>query len=155
LPNKYNLLSYKLNNKIYITIVKINIFRNFLFNLITYMTTFRFKKNHDFYKRLNESDRIMRKYPSKLPVIVEKHESYADIPDIDRSKYLVPNDITMAEFMYVIRKRIHITPDKSIYLFVDNLGMVPTSYTAIQVYEQAQDKDGFLYIKYCGESTFG
>lgn len=119
------------------------------------MTSFKFKRNHDFCKRVNESDRIMRKYPKKIPVIVEKHQTYSDIPDIDRSKYLVPNDITMAEFMYVIRKRIKITPDKSIYLFVDNLGMVPTSYSMRQVYEQAQDNDGFLYIKYCGESTFG
>ena len=61
----------------------------------------------------------------------------------------------MAEFMYVIRKRIRISPEKSIFLFVENLGMVPTSYNIKQVYDEAQDKDGFLYIKYCGESTFG
>jgi|SRR6056300_14197 GABA(A) receptor-associated protein len=119
------------------------------------MGYFRFKKKHDFYKRLDESYRIKNKYPDKVPIIVEKHKGYDDIPDIDRNKYLVPNDITMAEFMYVIRKRIHISPEKSIYLFVENLGLVPTSLHIQQVYDQAQDKDGFLYIKYCGESTFG
>lgn len=119
------------------------------------MGYFRFKKKHDFYKRLDESYRIKTKYPDKVPIIVEKQKSNTDIPDIDRNKYLVPNDITMAEFMYVIRKRIKITPEKSIYLFVDNMGLVPTSFNIKQVYDQAQDKDGFLYIKYCGESTFG
>jgi GABA(A) receptor-associated protein len=119
------------------------------------MKKFDFKKKHDFYKRLDESYRIRNKYPEKVPIIVEKQKGYHEIPDIDRNKYLVPNDITMSEFMYVIRKRIHISSDKSIYLFVENLGLVPTSLNIQQVYEQAQDKDGFLYIKYCGESTFG
>jgi len=119
------------------------------------MTTFRFKKNNNFEKRFQEAHRIMNKYKEKIPIIVEKSNNYSDLPDIDRSKYLVPCDLTMAEFMYVIRKRIHITPDKSIFMFVDNLGMVPTSKTIRQVYEEAKDKDGFLYVKYCGESTFG
>ena len=119
------------------------------------MGNFKFKKKHNFYKRLDESYRIRKKYPEKVPIIVEKHKGYSEIPDIDRSKYLVPNDITMAEFMYVIRKRIRISSDKSIYLFVENLGLVPTSLHIQQVYDPAQDKDGFLYIHYCGESTFG
>lgn len=119
------------------------------------MGYFKFKKKHNFYKRLDESYRIRNKYPGKVPIIVEKQSGNHDIPDIDRSKYLVPHDITMAEFMYVIRKRIKISPEKSIYLFVDNMGMVPTSFNIQQVYNQAQDKDGFLYINYCGESTFG
>ena len=119
------------------------------------MTTFRFKKNHKFEKRFQEAHRIMNKYKEKIPIIVEKSNNYSDLPDIDRSKYLVPCDLTMAEFMYVIRKRIRISPDKSIFMFVENLGMVPTSHTINQIYEEGKDKDGFLYIKYCGESTFG
>ena len=119
------------------------------------MSSFNFKNNNYFNKRFNESHRIMKKYNKKIPIIVEKNDKYNDLPDIDRNKYLVPADTTMAEFMYVIRKRIQITPDKSIFLFVENLGMVPTSYTIKQIYEEAKDKDGFIYIKYCGESTFG
>lgn len=119
------------------------------------MAKFKFKKKHTFYKRLDESYRIKTKYPEKVPIIVEKQNGFSDIPEIDRHKFLVPNEISMAEFMYVIRKRIRISPEKSIFLFVENLGMVPTSYNIKQVYDEAQDKDGFLYIKYCGESTFG
>ena len=119
------------------------------------MNTFKFKNNHNFNKRFEEAHRIMNKYQKKIPIIVEKSNNYSDLPDIDRSKYLVPDDLTMAEFMYVIRKRIQITPDKSIFMFVENFGMAPTSYTIKQIYEEAKDKDGFLYVKYCGESTFG
>ena len=58
---------------------------------------------------------------------------------------MVPNDLTMAEFMYVIRKRIKISPDKSIFMFVENLGMVPTSHTINQIYEEGKIKTVFIY----------
>ena len=114
-----------------------------------------FKDRHSFNKRCEESNRIMSKYKTKKPVIVEKKKYQRDIPDIDRTKYLVPDELTMAEFMYVIRKRIQLSPDKSIYLFVGDGNLVPSSLTIGQVYSESKDVDGFLYIKYCGESTFG
>ena len=119
------------------------------------MGYFRFKKKHDFYKRLDESYRIKTKYPDKVPIIVEKQKSSTDIPDIDRSKYLVPNDITMAEFMYVIRKRLKLDAYQSIYLFVDDTVLVPSCDIMSSVYDRFKDDDQFLYIKYTGENTFG
>ena len=68
-----------------------------------------FKDRHSFNKRCEESNRIMSKYKTKKPVIVEKKKYQKDVPDIDRTKYLVPDDLTMAEFMYIIRKRIQKT----------------------------------------------
>ena len=38
-------------------------------------------------------------------MIVEKAEK-SDISDIDKQKYLVPADLTVGQFVYVIRKRI-------------------------------------------------
>jgi GABA(A) receptor-associated protein len=119
------------------------------------MSTKYFKDRHSFDKRFEESSRIVNKYKTKKPVIVEKKKYQKNVPDIDRSKFLVPDDLSMAEFMYVIRKRIKITPDKSIFLFVGDGTLVPSSLTIGQVYSESKDMDGFLYIKYCGESTFG
>ena len=36
---------------------------------------------------------------------------------LDRKKYLCPRDLSLGNFMYVIRKRMHIEPEKSLYLF--------------------------------------
>ena len=80
-----------------------------------------FKENYDENSRYQESNKILLKYPTRVPIIVEKQNGFSDIPDIDRHKFLVPNEISMAEFMYVIRKRIRISPEKSIFLFVENL----------------------------------
>ncbi len=41
------------------------------------------------------------------------------IADIDKRKFLVPNDITIAQFMWIIRKRIQLSPEKAIFLFVN------------------------------------
>ena len=57
--------------------------------------------------------------------------------------------------MYVIRKRLKLSPDKSIYLFVNDLVMPATSQLLSLMYSENCDEDGFLYIKYAGESTFG
>jgi GABA(A) receptor-associated protein len=55
--------------------------------------------------RLAESDRIRAKYPDRVPCIVEKAEK-SDIAAIDKKKFLVPSDLTVGQFVYVIRKRI-------------------------------------------------
>ena len=113
----------------------------------------RFKDKHPFEKRLLESSRIMEKYPSRIPVICECVGG--EVPDIDRKKYLVPSDLSMAQFLYVIRKRISISPEKSIYIFVGGNIMVSGSQTLGTVYEKYKDLDGFLYTCYSGENTFG
>ena len=114
-----------------------------------------FKDSHSFQKRLNESVRIRQKYPNRIPIVCEKDQRSTDIPDIDRKKYLVPMDLSIANFMYVIRKRIKLTPEKSIYLFVDNHVMPATSQLISTIYNEHHNRDGFLYITYAGESTFG
>ena len=114
-----------------------------------------FRDKFPFKKRLDESTRIMEKYPNRIPIICEKWGNDAEIPDIDRKKYLVPIDLSIANFMYVIRKRLKVSPDKGIYLFVNDHIMPTTSALVSQYYTQYKDPDGFLYVAYSGESTFG
>uniref|UniRef100_A0A9J8APZ1 Gamma-aminobutyric acid receptor-associated protein-like 2 n=1 Tax=Cyprinus carpio carpio TaxID=630221 RepID=A0A9J8APZ1_CYPCA len=103
--------------------------------------------------RCVESAKIRNKYPDRVPVIVEK-VSGSQIVDIDKRKYLVPSDITVAQFMWIIRKRIQLPSEKAIFLFVDKT--VPqSSLTMGQLYEKEKDEDGFLYVAYSGENTFG
>jgi GABA(A) receptor-associated protein len=78
-----------------------------------------------------------------------------EIPDIDRKKYLVPSDLSMAQFLYIIRKRIKINPEQSIYLFVGDSVMVAGAQLIGTVYAEHKDLDGFLYTCYSGENTFG
>lgn len=114
-----------------------------------------FKKEHSFNDRRNESSKIIVKYPDRIPVICEKSKSKNDIPTIDKIKYLVPADLTAGQFVYVIRNRMKLTPEKAIFLFVGNSIIPPTISIMNVLYEQYKDPDGFLYIVYSGENTFG
>ncbi|KAI6780329.1 Autophagy-related protein [Emericellopsis cladophorae] len=113
----------------------------------------KFKDEHPFEKRKAEAERIRQKYSDRIPVICEKVEK-SDIATIDKKKYLVPSDLTVGQFVYVIRKRIKLSPEKAIFIFVDEV-LPPTAALMSSIYEEHKDDDGFLYITYSGENTFG
>lgn len=81
---------------------------------------------------------------TKYQVICEKVEK-SDIATIDKKKYLVPADLTVGQFVYVIRKRIKLSPEKAIFIFVDEV-LPPTAALMSSIYEEHKDEDGFLYI---------
>ena len=113
-----------------------------------------FKREFSFKNRLEESSRVLTKYPDRRPIICEKTRQQNDLPNIDKKKYLVPYDLTMGQFIYVIRKRLHLKPEEAIFLFVNNQ-IAPGSAIMGQIYENSKDPDGFLYIQYSKENTFG
>ena len=104
-------------------------------------------------QRSFESNRIRVKYPDRIPVIVEKSPK-SDVPDLDKKKYLVPSDLTFGQFVYVIRKRVKLSAEKAIFIFVNNK-LPPTASLMSTIYEENKDEDGFLYVLYSGENTFG
>ena len=85
-------------------------------------TPYKYKESRTLESRKQEADRILKKYPDRIPVICEKHPQ-SDVPDIDKTKYLVPMDLNVGQFIYVVRKRIKLAPEKALFLFVD--GMLP------------------------------
>lgn len=112
-----------------------------------------FRLDHPFEKRKAEASRIRAKYRDRIPVIVEKGER-SDIDDIDKKKYLVPGDLTVGQFVYVVRKRIKLSAEKAIFIFVKDM-LPPTAAMMSTIYEDSKDEDGFLYMTYSGENTFG
>ncbi|CZS88681.1 related to autophagy protein AUT7 [Rhynchosporium agropyri] len=81
-----------------------------------------------------------QKYSDRIPVICEKVEK-SDIATIDKKKYLVPADLTVGQFVYVIRKRIKLSPEKAIFIFVDEV-LPPTAALMSSIYEEHKDEDG-------------
>ncbi|KAK4485075.1 hypothetical protein RD792_007683 [Penstemon davidsonii] len=119
------------------------------------MANSSFKLEHPLEKRRAESGRIREKLKTLfgVQVIVEKAER-SDVPDIDKKKYLVPANLTVGQFVYVVRKRIKLSVEKAIFVFVKNM-LPPTAALMSATYEENKDEDGFLYMTYSGENTFG
>jgi GABA(A) receptor-associated protein len=113
-----------------------------------------FKREFAFENRLEESTRVLTKYPDRKPIICEKYGSHKDLPDIDKKKYLVPNELTLGQFMYIIRNRMCLNPETSLFLFVNN-NLIPSSSIIRHIYHQHSEPDGFLYIYYSKENVFG
>jgi hypothetical protein len=57
---------------------------------------------------------------------------------------LVPADLTVGQFVYVIRKRIKLSPEKAIFIFVDEV-LPPTAALMSSIYEEHKDEDGYVF----------
>ena len=113
----------------------------------------KFKMTHSFKDRKDEYLRIKSKYPNKIPIICEKQQN-STLPNNDKQKYLVDPDLTLGHFICVIRKRIKLDANQAIYMFLK--GTIPSSNDTIQsLYHKFFDDDGFLYLTYTNENTFG
>lgn len=114
-----------------------------------------FKKEFTFKERKEDADRVLNKYPDRVPIICERNKRASkDCPNIDKKKFLVPKDLTMGQFLYVIRHRLKLPSEKAIFLFASNL-IVSGSANINEIYNLHADEDGFLYITYCLENVFG
>merc|ERR1712223_303830 len=113
----------------------------------------QYKEEHAFEKRRAEGEKIRRKYPDRVPVIVEEAPK-ARIGDLDKKKYLVPSDLTVGQFYFLIRKRISLRPEDALFFFVNNV-IPPTSATMGSLYQEHHEEDSFLYIAYSDESVYG
>ena len=105
-------------------------------------------------QRLKESSEILQKYPNKIPIIIEKNNMDTNLSNLDRNKFLVPDDLTFGQIIHIIRKRLDLNPTIGIYLYCNN-NLITTTSNIRSVYKDYHNEDKFLYITYSGENTFG
>ncbi|MBE17949.1 MAG: hypothetical protein CMH79_04220 [Nitrospinae bacterium] len=112
-----------------------------------------FEKNYSFSKRLSESKNIINKYKNRIPVIVERHKD-SQLPIGDKCKYLVPKDMNISQFIYFIRRTIQLEKVQTLFITI-NKQLIGSNKTMIDTYEEHKSDDGFLYVVYTNENTFG
>lgn len=100
--------------------------------------------------RLKIFNDIFFKYPDRIPMIVDTRKELV----IDKNKYIVPKDLIIGQFIYMLKKRLKINSNDAIYLICNNKLLV-NSHTVAQVYYENKDSDDFLYIIIAVENTFG
>mmetsp|Transcript_97140 Transcript_97140/g.202887 ORF Transcript_97140/g.202887 Transcript_97140/m.202887 type:complete len:128 (+) Transcript_97140:100-483(+) len=122
------------------------------------------KSDATFEHRKQEADRILSKYPDRVPVICEKAEK-SSLPEIDKKKFLVPGSMAIGNFKYIIQKHITkaaegnqeaaVAPDQTIYLFIKDKTSLKQGTALADTYTKYKDEDGFLYMTYSAENTLG
>lgn len=113
-----------------------------------------FKKANAIDKRLRESARVLEKFPDRIPVICEAGKNSHNLPKIDKSKFLVPKDITIAHFVMIIRGRLKLDASVALFFVVGDI-VASSNSTISELYGTYADPDGFLYMTYSQENTFG
>jgi len=114
----------------------------------------KYKDRVSFDDRKRVADRIVSEHPNRVPVIVECSEQLQKEYPIPKNKFAVPYDLTLAQFMYVIRKHMALKPEFALYAFINNR-LHPTAALMGTIYAQEKTEDGFMYIELFQESTFG
>jgi GABA(A) receptor-associated protein len=119
------------------------------------VTEFEFKKETTIEQRQQVAQNFKSKYPHCVPVIIKKNTRDKILQDIDKEKYLIPKNLLFSELHCMIRKKINITPNQAIFVFVANGILVPINKLIEEIYNEYSHEDGFLYITYTAENTFG
>uniref|UniRef100_A0A8C6NL36 Microtubule-associated protein 1 light chain 3 gamma, like n=6 Tax=Nothobranchius TaxID=28779 RepID=A0A8C6NL36_NOTFU len=114
-----------------------------------------FKQRKCLATRKDEVCSIRSKFPNKLPVIVERYIREKTLPLLDKTKFLVPFELTLGQFLCLLRNKIALDSSQTLFLLVAEKSMSCMSSSMGDIYSHHRDADGFLYITYASQEVFG
>ena len=117
---------------------------------------FKYKIDHpNPQSRREECQKVLDQFPEKIPVICEK-DIRSSIPQCPKQKFLVEIDLPFYKFQEMLRYKIQLTKESSLFTLVGGKHSVSTDMLMGDVYKKYKDpEDGFLYIIYSSELTWG
>lgn len=105
-------------------------------------------------QRAREFTRVTTRHPEHVPTILERGDPAA--PRLDREKFLLPPNLTVAQLVYVVRRRLRMGSDEALFLVCGKGTVVGGPTTVRELSLRFSDpSDGFLYVRYTLEHAFG
>ncbi|TKS71895.1 Microtubule-associated proteins 1A/1B light chain 3A [Collichthys lucidus] len=91
--------------------------------------------------------------PSDRPF--KQRRTFADrCKEVQQIREQHPNKIPVSSAQQLMR-RLQLNPTQAFFLLVNQHSMVSVSTPISEIYEQERDEDGFLYMVYASQETFG
>lgn len=113
-----------------------------------------YRKNVPFDERKLKAALILKQHVGRIPVVVECSDQLQSLHPLKKNKFIVPFDLTLSQFIFVIRKHMKLDPTYAIFVFINNK-LHPITSLMGALYQDQQDEDGFMYLNIFQESTFG
>ena len=97
-------------------------------------------------------EKILAEYPDRVPVLVRPEKS-------DKTyRFLVDENITIMNFLVLLRSKIKMDSSQGIYIFIQTGGeaiLPPTSSTMGTIYHEYKNSNLVLNLVYAKENVFG
>eukprot|EP00088_Acartia_fossae_P026624 TRINITY_DN27463_c0_g1_i1.p1 TRINITY_DN27463_c0_g1~~TRINITY_DN27463_c0_g1_i1.p1 ORF type:complete len:142 (-),score=30.85 TRINITY_DN27463_c0_g1_i1:71-496(-) len=114
-----------------------------------------FKQRMSFEARAKEAVDTRKRYPSKVPLVVERYRREKNIGEIDKVKWLVPVEMTTLQLSIVLKQRLHLPPGKEFFLLINGKTIPSLNVPMVTLHQKFADEDGFLYFTYASQECFG
>jgi hypothetical protein len=99
---------------------------------------------------------ILNKYPDRIPIVLFSKTYIKGNP----LKFIVPYELTITQFMVLLRTKIELKPEEAIFIFVKDTEtgqdiMLQSSLTMDSLYSKYKDKEQLLNLFFEKEAVFG
>merc|ERR1711874_429556 len=98
-----------------------------------------FKERRGYALRVKDVEQIRTEHPSKVPCIIERFSGEKQLPVLVK----------------IIRRRLQLHPAQAFFLLVNDSTLAPVSMPMSELYRKEMDQDGFLYLVFASQETFG
>lgn len=112
----------------------------------------KYKTQFSLEQRIQKSAFIKNKYPHLVPLIIENFNDAQ--PKLEKNKYLISKNSKFNIISNIIRSSITLDKAKALFFYTNNK-LINQNDLILSLYERYKDEDGFLYIEYSLENTFG
>jgi microtubule-associated protein 1 light chain len=102
-------------------------------------------------------EEMLNKHPNRVPIII----SSTSFKEHGQHRFIVPNNITVSEFMKILRNKVSLKQEEAIFIFVKDKSLnndaviVPSSSSIESIYNQYKDNNMVLNLIYEKEAVFG